>query len=66
MKLVYWKARVLRDRDNYSIRARTRKEAERLRDTGGSEYYDKPVKVTITYTDAFDLVQQLLGEGYPE
>ena len=64
--LVYWIAVCKDDRPAYSIRARTRKECMALRERTGSDHekrYTRPVKVTVVYKDAFDLVQNLLGEG---
>lgn len=65
--LTYWVADCLDDRPAYSIRARTRRECEELRQRdGGASAYDKPRKVTIQYRDAFDLARRLLGEGGAE
>ena len=66
MKLVYWIADNLTDHASYSIRAQTRKEASTKRTELGAEGYAPPRKVTITYTSAFDLMQQLLSEGGAE
>jgi hypothetical protein len=53
---------------SYSIRARTRRECVRLAVLEGEgpgkwDNFEAPVKVTIEYQDAFDLVAQILGEG---
>jgi hypothetical protein len=62
-KLQYWKAKCLDDRDSYSIRSRTRTEARLRRIHNGESRFAEPTKVIITYTDAFDLMRKLLGEG---
>lgn len=63
-KLTYWYAAILDDSNVYSIRARTLREAiEQVAATGQPKAFGKPVKVTVAYTDVFDLVQQSLGEG---
>jgi hypothetical protein len=65
MKLVYWCCASLRDSPAYSIRTRTRREAtaERAKLGEHAKDYGTPVKITVEYRDAFDLVTQALGEG---
>jgi len=41
-KLVYWICDVREDSKAYNIRARTKKEAARLRTAHGAEHYDEP------------------------
>lgn len=65
MTLTYWVADALKDSRAYSIRCRTRRECRAVVAAQG-EYakgYDAPRKVTVTYKDAFDLVNRALGEG---
>lgn len=61
--LRYWVAVCLDDRSAYNIRARTRKACNKQRDKDGRKRFGKPAKVEIPYTDAFDLVCAVLGEG---
>jgi len=62
VKLVYWCCAHLTDSHAYSIRARTRREAMARR-AAQPEDFGQPTKVTVTYRDAFDLIDQALGEG---
>ena len=65
MKLTYWVCENLKDRPCYSIRTKTRREAVYLSNhtswPPGS--FGKPVKVTLEYADAFDLMRACLSEG---
>lgn len=69
MKLIYWVCRQEHDHECYNIRARTRKEAVRLKSqmekTSGKHYerYSKPFKVIVEYTDGYDLMSQAMSEG---
>ncbi len=74
MKLTYWYSRCPTDSDAYSARCRTRREAvEYIKQTGGrilpkgyvagSNGWHAPIKVTVEYDNALDLVQQCTGEG---
>lgn len=64
----YWVCCNQEHGSSYSIRALTRRECLRLAELEGEgpgkwDEYEAPVKVTIEYQDAFDLVSQILGEG---
>lgn len=61
--LEYWVCPCLDDRPAYSIRARTREEARRLRAQCGASRYAPPRRVTVVYRDSFDLILKALGEG---
>jgi len=62
MMLVYWVCRHNAS-DCYSIRARTKREAEaqRLAHYMPTDF-EKPERVTVIYPDGFSLVQQCLSE----
>ena len=58
MKLTYWVADCWIDH-RYSIRRRTKKEVVLLiADSKSRDKFNKPRKVIIEYTDAFDLMYQ--------
>ena len=63
MKLTYWACRHLTDSQVYNIRERTRAAAKAKREEYGPENYAPPVKVTVEYRDAFDLLTQALDES---
>ncbi len=63
MTLTYWCCENLMDSKVYNIRARTKREAARLRDEYGPERFGLPVKQVVEYADAFDLIESALGEG---
>ncbi len=67
-RLVYWVACRLDDSEAYSIRARTRREcvARRAQFEEPDESFGPPHKVIVTYTNAFDLLDRVLGEGFWE
>tara|TARA_R110000787_G_scaffold257651_1_gene362834 strand:- start:228 stop:452 length:225 start_codon:yes stop_codon:yes gene_type:complete len=62
MKLTYWCCQCIGDAGAYNIRAKSKKEALRLRASEGEEYYGKPVKQTVKYSNALDLLALCLGE----
>ena len=62
MKLTYWCCQCIGDDETYNIRAKSKKEAFRLRELRGEEYYGKPIKQTVQYADALDLLDLCLGE----
>lgn len=62
MKLTYWIAQQRTDHECYDIVARTRKEAI-AQMIGERRDFEPPVKREIWYKDAFDLFEQLTGEG---
>lgn len=70
MKLTYWIADCWDDAVCYSLRAKTKKECNALREEKhqqeGRYNYGPPRKVVIEYADGFDLVDQLLCEGGAE
>ena len=63
MQLTYWVS-VSSDEPCYNIRRRTYKDclasATLFRKSGCGEYA-KPIKITVEYTDAFDLINQALS-----
>lgn len=63
-KLTYWCCSQEHDSPCYNIRARTRKEANALREAQwNKEKYSKPFKVVAEFKDTFDLIDQAMGEG---
>jgi hypothetical protein len=58
--LTYWVA-FFDGGKTYNIRCRTKREV--LHEVGGRDGYGPPVKMTVNYRDALDLVQRALGEG---
>lgn len=57
MKLTYWKATALTDSDCYSIRCKTKKEVlNTIKEYYNENDYSKPIKCTIEYADAFELM----------
>jgi hypothetical protein len=63
MKLTYWYAQHLTDSDCYSIVAKTKREALRLREERDPADYGRVVKRVINYADAFDLLEYATSEG---
>lgn len=63
MKLTYWYSQCNDDHDCYSIITKTRKEANALREEYGADRFEPVEKKVIDYKDAFDLFQQVTGEG---
>ena len=61
--LTYWYCERTTDSDCYSIIAKTKKEAQAMRQEQGEQYYEPPVKKTLHYKDAFDLFDWATGEG---
>lgn len=65
MKLTYWKAESLDDNDCYSIRTKTKNECiEQVASRWNSQNFSTPRKVTVEYTDGFDLLDQCLTGEY--
>jgi len=62
MKLTYWVAKCLTDSACYSIRSKTKRECLAARE-GREEDFGVPVKNTIEYADAFDLMDTCLSEA---
>ena len=64
MKLTYWYARCTTDSDLHSVRSRTLK-AAKVAVAEGSEFDEfEPIeKVTIEYSDAFNLLAKSAAEG---
>ena len=65
-KLTYWVALCTNDSDRYSIRAKTKKEVLAGLAEAGHEIgkgYDAPKKVTVEYSDTFDLLEMCLSES---
>ena len=68
MKLTYWCCQCIGDGEVYNIRAKSKKEALRLRGIHGEEYYGLPIKQVVNYDNALDLLDKCLGEcrGYED
>jgi hypothetical protein len=71
MRLTYWYARRNGDSDVYSIRTQTRKKAyAELRAWGCDDddawigEFEKPIKVTVEYASAFELMAECSHEGH--
>ena len=62
-KLTYWVCPYLGDSACYNIRTKTKKAAIAQIAMHGEGCYAPPIKHTITYKGAFDLVTICLGEG---
>lgn len=65
-KLTYWICHCLDDSPAFSIRARTRGEAEaerKRKQWGLRPQYSCPMKVTVEYENPLHLLQMALGEG---
>ena len=62
MKLTYWCCQCIGDSEVYSIRAKSKKEALRLRGIHGEEYYGLPIKQVVNYDNALDLLDLCLGQ----
>ena len=66
MKLTYWCSRHFEDSPVYNVRCQIRKackaEADQLNDEFGREVYSPPFKVTVEYSNAFDLVTQCIHD----
>lgn len=60
-KLTYWVCLCKSDSPAYSIRAKTKKDAEKRRNK--SFNYCPAKKVVVEYQDAFDLLCKCLDEG---
>ena len=60
MKVTYWVCKCW-DSEAYTIRTRTKKEAMEIRQAAGNQHA-LPIKVTLEYRDAFDLLNECLGE----
>ena len=64
MKVTYWYSRCPHDNNCYSVRERTKRDAQKsIAEAYRPESWPKPMKVQVQYNGAFDLVEQLLGEG---
>ena len=61
--LRYWYCQCLDDHNCYSIVAKTKKEANRIRDERGPERYDPPELRVVYYKDDFDLMELFTGES---
>ena len=67
MRLTYWVATIKDDHPCYSVRSLTKKgcvqDCTSLPRPGR---YEKPKKVVVEYAGAFDLLTQILSEGWHE
>ena len=60
--LTYWCCECLNDSQAYNIRTKTKKEALQLREINGTESYGLPIKQTVKYSNALDLLNFCMGE----
>jgi hypothetical protein len=60
--LTYWCCQCIGDSEAYNIRAKSKKEALRLRGIHGEEYYGLPIKQVVNYDNALDLLDLCLGQ----
>lgn len=63
MKLTFWYAACLSDGDCYSIRARTKKEAQRQVKLYDHNQWGEVEKVVLEYSDGFELMDGVAGES---
>ncbi len=65
MRLTYWVAQIKGDSHCYSFRRRTKRAIvnDLASEWAHAPDYDKPRKVTVDYTDGFDLMVKCLQEG---
>lgn len=64
MKLTYWYSRCLGDTNQFSLRAKTRREVKAMLSANDASVYSKIVKVEIEYADGFDLMQMYASAEY--
>ena len=65
MKLTYWYCECHDDSDVYSVRVRTRKEAvAKLAEINDPPAYHPPVKVSVEFSDSFDLMLRCSSAGH--
>ena len=65
MKLTYWYSQCPHDSDVFSIREKTKKAAQAMINAHyGGQGYPEPIKVTVEYRDAFDLMEQCSQEDH--
>ena len=60
-KLTYWYCASIGDAECYSLIAKTKREAARLRLINGAQWYELPEKRVFEYQDAFDLFNWATG-----
>ena len=60
--LIYWCCECLDDSQAYNIRTKTKREALQLREIEGPESYGLPIKQTVKYSSALDLLSFCMGE----
>ena len=63
MKLTYWYCECLHDSEVYNIRAKTKREANKIRNENGPNDFGPATKVTVEYYDKLDLLIECMGEG---
>lgn len=65
-KLTYWYCECLVDHSAYNLRAKTKKEVLKMKESRPDGRYGEPKKNVINYRDAFDLMDICLNEdrGY--
>tara|TARA_R110000824_G_scaffold69297_6_gene178646 strand:+ start:59 stop:268 length:210 start_codon:yes stop_codon:yes gene_type:complete len=64
MRLTYWHSRCPDDSSVYSIRTKTKREALAQIEARGGSSWEAPVKVTLDYLDAFDLMAECSHEDH--
>lgn len=64
--LTYWVAEHLEDSHVYNVRAKTKKEAEAMKEENGASRFGDVKKVVIKYKDAFDLMDYVSSEAFWE
>ena len=64
MKLTYWYSQNIGDSNAYSIRAKTKREVNEILQDCDPEDYGPPLKVSIEYDNAFDLMNSCSTEDH--
>jgi hypothetical protein len=66
MRITYWVAKCLTDRDSYSVRGKIRQVVEeRLKERNAADYGPPKMVTTPEFNGSFDMLEQCLGEGGP-
>jgi hypothetical protein len=64
MKLTYWIAECLDDSRHYTVKAKTKKEVEAMLAERDRSNFGPVKKVTVEYSDGFDLMAKCSGEDW--
>lgn len=62
MRLTYWQCECYESR-LYNIKAKTKKEAVRLRNEYGQNSYGEPEKIILEFSDSFELMDYCTSEA---